>query len=1416
MVRKSVLIKPLPAFTYPAFRQLNTHFLLFAVLLIVAATGLWAQPQNIKFTHLSVEQGLSSSSVFAISQTDEGFLWVGTQNGLHRYDGYSFKVFNFIPADTTSLSNNWVKALCTDRSGNLWVGTSNGLNRYNRTTEKFGAYLARPGDPGSIADNNIWSLYCDAGGTVWIGTNNGLSRYNPAQDRFDSYQITAPGGPVNNAINAIAEDQQGILWAGTWGGGLYRFDRQRGTFTSFATPTGATPTAGQFVKALKFDRNGRLWIGTQGNGLHLYEPATGKYTVYKHSPRDNASLGDDAVLSLLEDSQGGLWIGTYNGGIAYYQDGKFIRFQSDILDPNSLHGTWITSLFEDRSGVIWSGHDNGLSKFAPKSQKFLLFRHNPLKANSPPKSNINVIFEDRDGLLWLGTWSMGLCSFDVKTGTFTRYEHSPDNPRSLRDNRIWGISEDAGGTLWIATSGGLDKFDKQSGVFRHDADVLGDATANAMQQAPLSYITTDKNGSFWIGTWGGGLYVHDPNRKRTLHLKHESGNPNSLSNDRVKHIFVDSRGTAWISTLEGGLNRLTLDDRDRPVFKHYQYNVRNTTGLGSNSPVVVFEDSKKRLWVGTEGSGLHLFDRQTEAFKHITTLGAVSYVNSVLGILEDKAGNLWLGTNRGIIHYYPRSGQARLYDISDGLQSNIFLTGHCKTRDGAMLFGGHNGFNLFRPEQFGENRFTPPVLINELRLFNKLVEAGRLRPEDDEPVLREPLHLSREIILTHKDYILSFGFTSLDFTAPHKNRYAYRLENFEDRWNYTDAGQRQATYTNLSPGEYIFTVKGTNSDGAWNEQPATLRVRVLPPWWQTWWAYTLYGLMAVGALLQLRQYTVRRERLKNELELERLESEKLHEVDQMKSQFFTNISHEFRTPLTLILGTLSEKADEAKRDPASEIAFKGKEIGVMHRNASRLLQLINQLLDLSRLEAGRLQLETVRGDLLAFLKSIVYSFSSLADSKQVQLVFSSPHRHLPALFDRDKIEKITSNLLSNAFKFTAEGGTVRVEVQVRPAGKGLPDTVEISVADTGIGIPADRIGKIFDRFYQVDGSRTRAQDGTGIGLALTRELVLLHKGEIRVNSEEGKGTRFTVRLPLGAAYTSELEVPSGEPEEKPAAPTVEPQPAPAAKAEKMEESVQTAGEQDPLLLIVEDNEEVRRYICESFGGNYRVIEAEHGVEGLRKAVEAGPDLVISDLMMPRMDGLELCRHLKTDERTSHIPVILLTARASVESKLDGLETGADDYVTKPFHPQELRARVRNLIDGRKNLRIRFAREVKLQPRDITVTSADERFLQNAIAVVEKHMGNSDFSVEALETEMSMSKMQLYRKLKALTDQSPSEFVRTLRLKRAASLIAQRSGNISEIAYEVGFNNLSYFAKCFKEMYGVPPSEYANPAKDVVT
>jgi signal transduction histidine kinase/AraC-like DNA-binding protein len=714
-----------------------------------------------------------------------------------------------------------------------------------------------------------------------------------------------------------------------------------------------------------------------------------------------------------------------------------------------------------------------------------------------------------------------------------------------------------------------------------------------------------------------------------------------------------------------------------------------------------------------------------------------------------------------------------------------------------LLFGSKDGLVVFYPDSIQDQTLPPPVYITNF----KVLEKSRPVPID-------------KIELPYDENFLSFEFVVINYDAPEKNQYTYKLEGLDKNWVYSGT-RRLASYTDLDPGTYRFRVKATSDGSLWSEAKTNISIIIHPPWWRTYWAYVLYGLAFLGTLYGLIHYTIARERLKADLKLKSIQSEKLQEIDKLKSQFFANISHEFRTPLTLILAPLEKLMTGTKESPQQLSLYQA-----MYQNAQRLLNLINQLLDLAKLEAGKMTPELAAGNLMQVIRRIVFSFSSLAERRQIQFKFQSPSENPVAYFDADQLEKIISNLLSNAFKFTPVGGEITVTARLDPAqDKEIPKRLvktdkatsikmlQLDIQDNGVGIPPDRLEKIFDRFYQIDPSHTREQEGTGIGLALVRELVQLQAGKIWVESLPGVRTCFSVRLPMlmvgleeitvadnSATNSSQILLPVQEENKE-------------ANYVPPEISTVASAKDSPLVLVVEDNADLCYFMQETLQKNYKVIVAANGLEGYQQAMAAIPDLVVSDIMMPKMDGIELCQKLKADEKTSHIPVVLLTAKADSQSKVTGLQTGADDYITKPFESRELEARIQNLIVGRKKLREHFSREITLQPSEIVITSVDERFLQRVMQVIESNIADTNFGVENLGREIGMSRMQLYRKLNALTGYSPSDFIKRMRLQRAAQLLCQDSGTVSEVAYQVGFNSHAYFSKCFHDLYGKTPSDF---------
>jgi signal transduction histidine kinase/ligand-binding sensor domain-containing protein/DNA-binding response OmpR family regulator len=1374
--------------------------LLIGLSQVVFIPLLRAQNLPITFDRFSLEQGMPQSTAMCILQDRQGFVWVGTQEGLCRFDGNTFVVFKNDPDDPASLSSNLVKSICEDKEGNLWMGTfSGGLNRYDRRTQRFTRYLHQPDNPQSLSHNRVEAVYEDRQGTLWIGTQAGLNQLDKKTGQFIRYSLSSAdsGSPGDNRVMSLYEDRKGNFWVGSYGKGINLFDRKQKRFSRFLPePESKGQPGSATIRCMLEDRDGRLWLGTDG-GLYQMDRRTNAFSRFGHDPFNAQSLSSDAVWALFEDRTGTFWVGTKAGGLNIMDRsrGTFRRLSHLPTDNRSLSSNQIYCVYEDRTGGIWVGTDGGgISRYDRLKNQFSHYFH---QADQPGSLSHNIvwsIYEDRNDNLWIGTL-YGLNRYNRQSGQFQHFFHEPANTNSLSFNSISSICEDQTGVMWFGTDGGgLNRYDPASGQFTRFAHDPADS--KSLGSNGVNLVLEDRLGNLWIGTSDKGLNRFDRQQNRFIRYEHNPDDVNSMSDNHVMALCEDREGTLWIGTLGKGLNAL---NPKTGRFTHYEHVPGQTTSLSSNRVIAVTEDQAGIIWVGTAGGGLNRLDRATGKFSHFTEKNGLAN-NVVYGILDDKAGHLWMSTNQGISRLNPKEGTFTNFDAQNGLQSNEFNNwAFFKSRSGELFFGGINGVNAFHPERIVTNPSIPSVVITHFKLKNQAVVIGG----KDSP-LQTSVTETPEIRLSYQDNMLSFDFAALDFTAPLKNQYAYRLEGLDQDW--IRAGtQHSATYTNLAPGSYVFRVKGSNNDGRWNEEGAQVRVVITPPFWQTWWAYLLYAATALGIGYVIIRNQSNQLQLKNQLRLEQMQAEKFQEVERIKSRFFANISHEFRTPLTLILGPVEKALSEEM--PATL----RQSMEMVQRNAQRLLRLINQLLDLSKLEAGQMTLAGSKGDLVTYLQNVVASFEPLARQKQVALELTSQVSVLEAYFDRDKLDKICYNLLSNALKFTQAGGSITVTVGQSPAD---PDrTLEIWVRDTGIGIAAEHLPRLFDRFYQVDSSLARGQEGSGIGLSLVKELVELHGGRIRVNSVPGEGTEFTVTLPVAhpgmrqVAWTDEDSLISVLPEVQ--------TPSELLVDRVISLSEAQADASRPIVLLVEDNPDMRSHIISYLTTDYQVVEAQDGEEGLTKAIELIPDLIISDVMMPRKDGNELSRLLKQDERTCHIPIVLLTAKASRESKISGLETGADDYLMKPFDPKELLLKLKNLLALRQRLMERFKNRTAYKPEESAVRSMDEVFLQRVIGVIEDHIREEEFSVEQLSEEVGLSRTQLHRKLSALTNQSASELIRTVRLTRATELLRKNAATISEIAYAVGFSSLNYFTRCFHQQYGISPSDYKKQAEQMI-
>lgn len=1394
-------------------RQLFVWFL--SVLFLLPVSG----QQTFRFEQLPAEMRLMHGAISCITQDSKGVLWLGTWSGLMRYDGYTVRTFQQEPGTSDGLQSDQVTSLIEDRSGRLWVGTmSAGFHCFDRATERFVNYHFNPDNPNSLSDNGVWGLFEDSKGYIWAGTKKGLNRFDPKTNTF--LRIYAPVDGNTRAssdyIYSICETPDGSIWSAT-SRGLTRIkfqDEQHFKLRHYhLDPIAGDSFLTNFIYRVRPVRNEQrmVWVGSKAGLRKIrFDPnqldALQIVASYQASPNNPASLSYNVVSDFWETADGDLWAATYHGlNLLEKNTGRFRTFFAQPNEPYSLSNNFIRSLYQDRTGILWIGTDKGANKLNLRRKPFqsVRFDQKGIGANSIVSSICNG---GTPGSLWVAT-NGGLHHIDSRPA-LTRPVHYTLAPPRLADfaNFITAVWRDAEGWIWLSTQG--------AGIMRvRERDIPPNGgTITRLEQfsqnaAPLindnyvMHFCPSTEGGLWFGLWDGGLAYFDT---RTNTLKHFQtvGNMNLTASPNVSLLEKKENGQTmlYVGTRGTGLLKFLFDPVDRTLHLQRQYRfITGQKGCLSNDKInALYNDSRGRLWVCTS-RGVNLLEADGNSFRLFSQADGLP--NDIAqSIVEDAEGHFWISTLNGIadLQYNDdKSLHIRSFDALDGLQDNFFMNS-CATRLplGMLAFGGANGMSLFLPRDIRPDSVPPLTQLSDFMLSNRSVPIGPM--ENGRVVLEKSIAETPKIVLNYEDNVLSFEFVSLHFAEPKNNRFAYKLEGFDPDWVYADADKRFAHYTNLPYREFVFWVKSANGDGVWSE-PVQVKVCIKPPFWRTWWAYCMYAILAAALLYGLWRITHLRAEYRASLALERLEREKSEELHQLKIQFFTNISHELRTPLTLIISPLEQLLRESAANRSLQ-----KTLTLIHQNAGKLLTMISQLLDFRKSEAGLLKVRAEKTVIGMFIQEILLSFKPLADQHGIHLVFNPGPEEMEVWIDHDQMEKVLFNLLSNAFKFTPDGGTVSVRLR-----RTVDDLAEISVSDTGPGIAEEDLERIFDPFHQGEQQPGRALfGGTGIGLSLVKSIVDQHGGAIRSENAAQPGTTgavFTVTLPLGNRHFSPAEIleqnTSAAHQKHFVAAANEPETlsVPITKAH--------AGALPHRLLVVEDNPDIRTYLFKNLLAEYEVDEAADGVEALRKAMEQPYDLVLSDIAMPGMDGIELCRRLKTNILTSHIPVVLLTARSSLLHKIEGLETGADDYITKPFNMQLLQLRIRNLITIRERLKDQSARSLELSPSAITVTSLDEAFLQKFIGLVEAHMDESEYSIDDLAHQIAMSRMQLYRKLKALTGETPNTLIRNIRLKRAAQLLDTRQFNISEVAYKVGFTDLKYFRERFKERFGVVPSEY---------
>ncbi|MCC5929418.1 MAG: response regulator [Cyclobacteriaceae bacterium] len=1364
--------------------------------------------ERLSFRYLSIEEGLSQNTVNCIFKDSRGYMWFGTNDGLNRWDGYEFTIYRYNAHDKNSIKGNKIYDITEDRQGMIWVGSrTGGLSRYDRLKDDFISYLHKPNDTSSISSNFVSFIHEDEHNKLWVGTlGGGLNLFDRETEKFQRIDFICKGDHCNEGLHfkdltSLICDRQGRFWIAGYYPGIALFDPIHQTLQLIPFDPFSKSENHMIGKSLFEDAEGRIWVCTEGQGVYIFYPEKNSFQNYS---KENSGLNDNIVKQVIQKNQNEYWLATDGGGINILNlsEQSFAYIQNDNNIPGGLSSNAVYSLYEDDENIMWVGtFGAGINLHHSQNQQFRHFWHHPVKNYSLSHKAVLSIHEDPSGMIWIGTDGGGLNAFDPVSQKFTHYQHNATDPNSLSSNAVTSLLSVNEEELWIGTyQGGLNILNAKSGIFRRcDANPR---LPNALQGEHIWALLKDSRSRIWIGSLNGGLHLYRNETDDFLPLRFSINQPEKFVH-RVTCLTEDIRGNIWVGGT--GLSRMNPETLE---FSSFWHNPDDEHSLSSNDVRCIFQDKKNRIWIGTEGGGLNLLMPDEKSFRVYNAYDGLPN-DAIHSIQEDNNGNLWLSTNKGLCRFNPEKMTFKNFERSDGLQSNEFsYNASWKTRNGEMYFGGVNGFNVFNPLSIQENPIQPKVYITGFHVNNKPLEIG----SENSP-LTQHISETRHITLTHKQSVISIEYTALNFISSEKNQYAYMMEGFMPEW--THAGtRRMVTYTNLHSGDYVFRVKASNNDGVWNDEGAFIHIKVLPPPWKTSWAYLIYTMTFIFLLYSFRKFANDRAQMKNNIRIKELEKQKIDEVAQMKLRFFTNISHELRTPLTLIIGPL----EKLMEDHAVTQNYKSH-ISIMHRNSMRLLRMVNQLMEFRKMEKGKMDLTLKQENIISFIKNIKEAFDDFALQHKMNYTFRSNCEELWMYCDVDKLDKIFYNLLSNAFKFTPDGGRILVEIEYRPQDSN----VQISVQDNGIGISRERMTKIFDRFYKISPDeklrKTIALESSGIGLSHTRELIEMHNGSILVESEEGKGSKFVVSLPLDKTlFNSEDFVENHSLEQADLKNKLmnflDEEPLHQMADDELiheNDSIQT---NKPIVLVVDDNRDIRKFIRMCLEENYCIIEADNGRSGLDIAARYIPDLIISDIMMPGINGIELCSKIKEKEETSHIPVILLTAWDSRERHLAGYQIGGDDYITKPFDSSILLARVQNLIASRKRLRELFKKNLLLEPTEIAIESADEQFVIKAVKIVEDNISDPDFDVRRFVREIGMSRSVLYRKLQAVTNQSANEFIRLIRLKRAAQLLKKTNCTITEVSSDVGFNDPQYFSKCFSKQFGQTPSEFANQNRAV--
>lgn len=1361
---------------------MKKHHLLL-ILYLISALPFYATAQTGKF--YSTDKELSNSLINKVYQDKKRFIWIATEDGLNKFDGNKFTIYKQNAAINGSLLNNYVKTVFEDSSGRFWVGCLNGVQLYDRATDTFRTlpiYHNEQKIYPQIASNilerknqEIWigtygqgivtlqadrllpsedlnrriqsyfiqSIYEDAQQNIWIATEDkGLFCYSPATDHLQHF--TAPHQLSSEDVSYFCEDRNGTLFVSTLNGGLMKFDKNSGHFT----PIPYKAKNDLSIKTLMVDKENNLFIGTEGRGVKQYDP-THQSIVDCDIHSSVFDVTSSKVHSMLEDNAGNLWLGIFQKGLLCIpaMQNKFNYYGYKSYLKSSIGSSCVMAICTDAQGTAWIGTDNdGLYAIDDQGKQLAHFKEEGGNRQTP--GNIMCVFEDSEHKLWVGSYFSGLAQVNKQTGVCTYVSELSNRGQKANNEKIYCLIEDRNHNIWVSTYGsGIYKMSLSGRILeQHQSDKLRSEnwTLDRLCNDWVNCMIEDRQGLLWIGTCNG-LSCYNPSTRSFINYFEKN---NLLPNVFIHTLLEDHRGTLWIGTSEG----------------------------------------------------LYRFDKATSAFKKYTTAqGLPSDV--ICGIEEDAQGIFWISTHRGIAKLNPPTETFINYYASDGIQGNEFTRGAaCQDRNGKIYFGGTGGVTSFYPKDITEHKKKLKVEITDFMLANHSIKKGDLSGNQ---VITDTLVMdasSFTLVYDHNSF--SLEFSTMEYSNPERIIYQYKMQGLDTDWMSTNTGVNRVTYTSLAPGRYIFLVRAKDDDNV--SDIRSVEILITPPWYQSWWAISIWCLLGLAVVYSIAMYILSRIRHKQEI----LRREHLEQINEAKLQFFINISHEIRTPMTLIISPLEKLLAEHTDKQATYL--------MIYRNAQRILRLINQLMDIRKLDKGQMHLKFRETDIVGFIEDLMQTFEYQAQKKDIRFTFEKQllaGEPLKVWIDLNNFDKVLMNVLSNAFKYTPKEGAITVSLATghqETVRGALRNYFEISVTDTGIGIDKSKIEQIFERFYQINNDVTQSNFGTGIGLHLSRSLVELHHGIIKAeNQPNEKGTRFIIRLPLGSNHlkADELE----NPEEPPRTTPLPSFPTHQLLSEEDTEQ----GTKKPKartryrVLVVEDEDEIRHYICDELNHDFRLAECANGREALDYILREKPDLVISDVMMPEMDGITLCRKMKQNLNVSHIPVVLLTAKSKAEDRVEGLETGADAYIVKPFNTELLRTTVNNLISNRERLKNKFAGEKQVDEQivKIKIKSNDEILMQKVMKVINEHLADPALNVEMLAANVGMSRVHMHRKLKELANQSARDFIRTIRLKQAATLLSEKNLTVSEVAYATGFSNLSHFSNSFRDFYGVSPTEY---------